>query len=484
MAVTTPASGAVQQFDLEPSHLRDRTYATRQRQRLIDVSALIAFMIVTLYVLPSALVAPQLSTAGRPALLLGLLLTLVWGLNKLHPQLAMRGPQPIRWAVAVWLVTLLLSYAAGQARGLTEIEANSTDLSMLYYLVFCGIVLICADGVPTRRRLDDLVRVLVWSGAVVAIIALVQALLEFDLTQYIRLPGFEFHHDLIGFEQRAGFERIASTTGHYIELSAVMAITLPFAIHVARFGEHRLMRQLATIAGLLIAITIPMTLSRTGILAALVMGVTMLPAWSWRVRFNLMVVAFGLTAVAIVGRPGFMGTVQSLFTDWSEDNSIQGRTSRYEIVFDFFEQRPWLGRGPGTFVPDLYLILDNQWLGVLVSNGLVGVAGLAAIHLTAIWLAGTTIRRSSVPADKHLAACLLTAQVIAVVGAGTFDSFAFSTFATTVAICTGFTGALWRLVHHSRQVRSTGARLGDPWRPPRPAAAGPAPVSPAPPPMA
>jgi O-antigen ligase len=466
MAVT---AGTARPFDLEPSHLRDHTYATRQRQRLIDVSALIGLMILTLFLLPSALVAPQLSTAGRPALLLGLLLTGIWGFSKLHPELSVRGPQPIRWAVAAWLVALLLSYAAGQSRGLAEVEANSTDLSMLYYLVFCGIVLICADGIPTRQRLDDLLRMLVWSGAVMALIALVQALLEFDLTQYIQLPGFEFHHDLIGFEQRAGFERIASTTGHYIELSAVMAITLPFAIHVARFAPTRLVRQLAAIAGLLIAITIPLTLSRTGILAALVMAVTMLPAWSWRVRFNLAVVAFGLVAVAILGRPGFMGTVWSLFTEWSEDNSIQGRTGRYEIVYEFFQERPWLGRGPGTFVPDLYLILDNQWLGVLVSSGLVGVAGLLALHFTAIGLAWKTIRRSTDPADRHLATCLLTTQVIAVVGAGTFDSFAFSTFATTVAICIGFTGALWRLSHRSPEVRSTGARLG---KPPPPGAAG------------
>jgi O-antigen ligase len=476
MAVTT---GVARQFDLEPSHLRDRTYATRRRRRLIDVSALIGLMIIALYLLPSALVAPQLSTAGRPALLLGLVLAAAWGFTKLHPQLAMRGPQPIRWAVAVWLVALLLSYAAGQSRGLAAVEATSSDLSMIYNLVFCGIILACADGIPTRERLDDLLRVLVWSGAAMALIALVQALLELDLTQYIQLPGFEFHHELIGFEQRAGFERIASTTGHYIELSAVMAITLPFAIHVARFGQPRLVRQLATIAGLLIAITIPMTLSRTGILAAMVMGVTMLPAWSWRVRFNLAAVALGLTAVAIVGRPGFMGTVQSLFTDWSEDNSIQGRTSRYDIVFEFFHERPWLGRGPGTFVPDVYLILDNQWLGILVSSGLIGVAGLATLHLTAIWLAWKVIKNSSDPADRHLAACLLTAQVIAVVGAGTFDSFAFTTFATAVAICTGFTGALWRLTHRSPQVRSTGARLEGEWNRPPPGSAGPAPISPA-----
>jgi O-antigen ligase len=446
--------------DLDPSHLRDQTYATRRRVKLIDVSSLIGLAILALFLLPSALVAPQLSTLGRPALLVGLLLTMVWGITKLHPHLTVRGPQPIRWAIGLWLVTLLLSYAAGQARGLTAVEATSTDLTMLYLLVFCGIVLACADGIPNRQRLNDLLRILVWSAAVMALIALVQAFLLFDLTQYIVLPGFEFHHELVGFEQRAGYERIASTTGHYIELSAVMAITLPFAIHVARFASTRLTRQLATIAALLIAATIPLTLSRTGILALLVMAVTMLPAWSWRVRFNLAGITFGLMAVAVVGRPGFIGTLKSLFTEWGEDDSIQGRTGRYDIVYEFFRERPWLGRGPGTFVPDVYLILDNQWLGILVASGLIGVVGLAALHITTIWLARSVMRQSDSAEDRHLAACMLTAQVIAIVGAGTFDSFAFTTFATMVAICTGLTGALWRLTHRSRQVRTTGARLG------------------------
>lgn len=446
--------------DLEPSHLRERTYATRRRVKLIDVSSFIGLLIFTLFLLPSALIVPQLSTLGRPPLLIGLVLTMVWVISRLHPDATVRGRQPIRWAVAVWLVTLLLSYAAGQARGLTIAEANSTDLFMLYLLVFCGIVIACADGIPSRQRLDDLLRLLVWCAAAMALIAIIQAFLALDVTQYIVLPGFELHHELVGFEERAGYERIASTTGHYIELSAVMAITLPFAIHVARFGKTRLIRQLGVGAGLLIAAAIPLTLSRTGILAALVMVVMMVPAWPWRTRFNLLATGVGLIAVAIIGRPGFMGTLVALFADWDDDISIQGRTGRYDVVFEFFNERPWLGLGPGTFIPSQYLILDNQWLGTLVSAGLIGVAGMLGLHLTAIWLARSVRKRTTSGEDRHLAACLVAAQVIAIVGAGTFDSFAFTTFATTVALCTGFTGALWRLTHSSREIRTVGARLG------------------------
>jgi O-antigen ligase len=195
-------------------------------------------------------------------------------------------------------------------------------------------------------------------------------------------------------------------------------------------------------------------------LAMVVMMVTMLPAWPWRMRFNVIAAGVILMAFAVLARPGLIGTILSLFLTFSDDPSIQGRTNDYDIVQQFFNERPWLGRGPGTFVPELYLILDNQWLAELIQGGILGVAALAGVLGTAITLSVLALRRAATAADRHLAACLLTLQVVAVIGSGTFDTFAFTTFATTVALGIGMSGALWRLTHPSRQVRTTAARLG------------------------
>ena len=458
MTVTPPPEWV--RPDLDPGLLRQHTYTSRRRRHLVDVSALLSLMIATLFLVPSVLGAPQMSTVGRPAHLVGAVLAVAWLATRAHPDLAVRGPQPMRVAVAIWLVTLLLSYAAGQGRGLTDAEARSTDLIMLYLLIFCGVVLACADGIASRERLGRVVRVLVWSAAGMAVIGLLQALADVDLAEYLVLPGLEFRQELVGLQQRAGFHRIASTTGHFIEFSAVMAVTLPFAVHLARFGDTRLVRQMAIVCGLLIASVIPLTLSRTGILAVLATFLVMLPLWSWRVRFNLVALALGLVALAILARPRLMGTLRSLFTNWESDNSIQGRTNRYDAVLEYVRERPLLGRGPGTFLPDQYLLLDNQWLATLVSNGVVGVIGLVIVHGVAATLAVATIRQATTPQDRHLAGCLLAAQVIAVIAAGTFDSFAFTTFTTTIAICTGLTAALWRLSHPRRSVRTASSRLG------------------------
>ncbi len=106
----------------------------------------------------------------------------------------------------------------------------------------------------------------------------------------------------------------------------------------------------------------------------------MTPVWSWRTRYNYLFAALILVAVFMVVRPGLLGTLRyMLFATAEEDPSIEGRTQDYALVGHFFIQRPLLGRGPNTLVPELYngLVLDNQWLYTLVTGGIVGVVAFA-----------------------------------------------------------------------------------------------------------
>lgn len=447
--------------DFDPSYIDERVYASRRRRYLLDVAALLNLLLVLLFLLPSRLVLPQLTAVGRPALLIGLGLTGAWLVSKLHPRLAMRGPQPMRWAAVAFYLSFLMSYAAGYFRGLTVLEANSADRGVIFISTFLGIVLAAADGLPNQRRLDDVVHMLVWCAGGMAAIGLAQFALNIDVTRYLVVPGLTLISDLEGFEGRGdGFFRVASTASHYIEYSAVMAICVPFAVHVARFGRSPLARQMGLCCALLCAAAVPVTLSRTGILALVVVVLAMLPAWPWRVRFNIAVLGMVLTAGMALVRPGLIGTITSLFVNLNNsDPSISGRTDDYDVVYQYIAERPWLGRGSGTFIPKLYIILDNQWLSQLVSNGIIGVLALAGLHATAITLAVIAYRRSTQESERHLAACLIAVQVVAIVAGGTFDSFAFTTFTTLLALLTGMAGAMWRFTHPARLVRTTGPRL-------------------------
>jgi O-antigen ligase len=421
---------------------------------LIDITALVNFMVAMIFLLPARLVMPQLPAVGRPALMLGLFVAAVWAVSKIHPRYAMRGPQPMRWAAAVFLTAALLSYAAGFMRGLPTLEANGADLSLIATAIFVGTVLVVADCVPNRDRLDALVRTLVWSAAAMALIGLASYATRIDLAAYVQIPGLVLHGDLSGLQARGyGFVRVASTATHYIEFSTVMAMVLPFAIHLAMYGRTRTVRQNGLISAVLIAAAIPVALSRTGILAAAIGLLSMSFAWNWRTRLNVAGMGIGVLASIMIVQPGLLGTIRSLFLNMGNDPSVQGRTEDWQIMMAYFFERPWLGRGMGTFIPDLYIVVDNQWLQQLVGGGLIGVAALLEIHIAGFAVAMIARARSTSAEDRHLCACIAAVQPMAIVAGATFDSFAFSTFVATLAFITGMSGTIWRLNHPNRQVR-------------------------------
>src|SRR5262249_30239296 len=147
-----------------------------------------------------------------------------------------------------------------------------------------------------------------------------------------------------------------------------------------------------------------------------------------------------------------------LFEDPSRNPAFTVRADRYPLVFHYVAQRPWLGRGTGTWVQPQYQVLDNQWLDTLLTNGILGVAALAGLHITGIVLAVMALRRSRIDEDRHLCAALISTQLIGLAVAGTFDSLSFSTFAVILALNLGFCGTVWRVTHPTRTVRTSTTR--------------------------
>lgn len=459
---------AVQQvhpLDLDPSLVERWTYTTRRRRHLLDGGALLALTAASGMLISSPQVLPGLQGLGRPVTVMGLMVTAGWALSKLHPRLVIRGPQPLRWAAAVFLSAMLFSYASGFIRGLPAIEARAADRTMLLYIVYIGIALFCADGLANRTRLDELLRILVAFGTAMALIGHINFAFGVDLVSYMQLPGLIDHAEEIETRDRGiGFYQVASTAAHYIEFSTVMVLLLPFAIHATRFSRSSLARQLAFMAAILIAAAVPVTLARTGFAGMALVTAVLFFFWDWRTRFNILVVAAGLTAMLMIIRPGLIGTLRSLFVSAGDDPSVQGRTEDYGPAFEYVAQHPWFGRGIGTFIPTLYRFIDNDWLIHLITVGWVGAIAYAAWHLTAITLAAVAYHRSERSEDRHLCACLIAAQIAAMVMAFFFDAMSFSTHTTVLAILTGATAAMWRFTHPSRQVRSSSPRLDTPRR--------------------
>jgi polysaccharide biosynthesis protein PslJ len=445
---------AIHPGDLEPSLIGGQTYFTRRRILRLDAATLLGLMVVLLTAIPERLIIPGTTDVGRPAIVVCVVLFAWWILVRFNPRLVLVGPQPIRWALVVYWLSIIISYGVGFLRGLTAMEANSSDRWLISTAAFSGVILTTADGLSNWERFRTVLRIFVWSSAFMALVGLVEAALARDITQYLLLPGLAEKGAAPELQARGAGLRVASNTTHYIELSAVLATALPFAIHLIRFEAGR-RRRWFLLAAALIGAAIPATISRTGIVAVLIAFLVLMPLWTWRMRYNALLSCIAIFGTLAAAKPAFAATLIEMFTGFSEDPSITSRTERYELVGYYFAQRPWFGRGTGTWVPPQYQYLDNQWLATALCNGLLGVTALAVLYLTPLTLALLALRRATTPEDKHVCAALISTQLIAMFVSATFDSLWFDTYATTLALTIGLCGAAWRFTHPARQIRTS-----------------------------
>jgi O-antigen ligase len=441
--------------DLEPSLVDPRMYVTRRRILRLDAATLLGLMIALLTLLPSRLIFPGTTDTGRPAIVVCLLMFSWWVLARLNPRLVLVGPQPIRWALLVYWLSIVISYAIGYLRGLTAMESGSADRWILGTAAFSGVILACADGLANWDRLKTVIKVFVACAAFMSLFGLAEAVLARDLTHLLVIPGLAEKGAAPLLQVRGSGLRVASTTTHYLELSGVLATALPFAIHFTRFAETRQLRRRFGFAAVLVGAGIPATISRTGLIAVVITALVLMPLWRWRLRYNALGICLSILGALAAAKPSFAATLLDMFTKFNSDPSITSRTERYALVGYYFSQRPWFGRGTGTWVPPQYQYLDNQWLATALCNGIVGVAALAALYITALTLAILALRRATSPEDKHLCAALISTQLMAMFISATFDSLWFDTYATVVALTIGFCAAVWRFTHPARAIRTS-----------------------------
>ncbi len=462
--MTTAAAPARRRLRLRGLFAR----VTSRRHQALDAAVLLSVVVATVFVLPARAVVRGLGAAGRPHFIVAAGLLVWWLISQMHPRLRVRGTHPLLVLVWVYVGWLVLAWGMGYDRGLRPAEASNSDRTMIAAFAYLGVFLVAAYGLRSRHRVDIVLRTVVVGSAFSSAFAWVQFFLNRDYTEWLMLPGLEAHQSIIGIAERGAgmFARVAGTAGHYIEFGVVAAVTLPLAVHYAMIRPPG-KRGNAWFAVLLIGGAVPFSLSRSAIVAFILVAIVMLVGWPRRTRFNAVAALLLAVPVYMVIKPGLLGTIRSLFLSAPTDPSITGRTDDYATVWGYVAQRPIIGRGPGTFTPDQYILLDNQWLLSLVEIGWVGVLLLAVIFLTAIRVLVNIRRRAAFVGDQELAdlaLCLLAVVVTYAVTAAFFDAFFFTTATTLLWLTLGVTVALARqqrrhLQHLGIPVLGVGERL-------------------------
>ncbi|MGW6685327.1 O-antigen ligase family protein [Streptomyces sp. NPDC054961] len=434
----------------------------RTRARELDATALLTGYLGLAFFIPSNLTLPGLGGVGTPANVFALL-ALFWYLatwlsGRIRAAPRTRLPRLVMWLLAV---SVLASYLANASRGSTHKEVLGADRGLIGLLVWVSLVVLVSAGVQDRARLDVLLRRTVVMGAVVAAIGYYDFFTATNIAEKISIPGLQSSVAQITTLDRGAFTRPRSTTAQPLEFGGMLALLLPFAVQQAfdpvraHLSRWRRWAPVALMGGAL-----PLTVSRTSIIGALIVVLVMVPRWKPQRRWTTFGLLMGSVAVFKVLVPGLIGTITTLFGSFlsNSDSSTQARTVKYSAIVPYVEERPLFGRGLGTFTPDLYFFTDNQYMLTLAEMGLLGLVALFALFLTGIHQGGAIRRLAADESDRELGQAFFASALVALVSAATFDALSFPMFAgmffLTIAAGGSYLGFIRRAAPKPRTVES------------------------------
>jgi O-antigen ligase len=381
--------------------------------------------------------------------LLALALLGWYGLLWLHPRFGLhRGRQPIRLAVAALACIFVAAYVSANRHYMDTTSQNGADREMICLAGWAAILLLAADGIQSWDQFRLLLRRIVTCVSVISALGLAQFITAFNLANYVVIPGLYRQITFQDLGTRDGLNRPSATTAQPLELAAVLALTLPLALHQARFAppgrRFRCWLQVALIGGAL-----PLTISRSAVLGLLVVVVMLVPTWPKRDRRRALLGILGGVAALGIAVPNLAPLLYQLFAQTGAESSSLSRLNAYSSSVSFIAAHPWLGQGFGTFAPQTYFFVDNQYLTTLIETGVLGLLVLVALFCLGYHLARVARRSCAGEENRDLLQCLAVSMVNVAMSFFVFDALAFAIFSGMTFLLLGCIGAAWRLVRTS-----------------------------------
>jgi polysaccharide biosynthesis protein PslJ len=349
--------------------------------------------------------------------------------------------------------------------------SGEVQKALMFLLSYVVVLYVTTSVIRRLDHVDFLAKVLVGGGAVVAFSSIIEARTGFNVFNHLSavMPFLRDTGELVGGYQRAGTSklRVFGSAQHPIALGAVFVMLTPLAFYLAR--RYRQRRWL--VCALMFAAACASTISRTGIVMFVVLGIVFL--WLRPKEIRKLWPALLLTPVAIhFALPGTLGAIKQTFLPAgglvaeqhaSANTSGSGRLADVGPALQRWSERPTLGEGYGAQRVDLSAkgtdanIFDDQWLGTLVSSGIVGFFGW-------LWLFFRAVRRFGKEAKKDLSergwllASIAAGIAAYAIGMLTYDAFAFIQVTFLMFIFLGIGSALMEARPTPLAVREERAR--------------------------
>jgi hypothetical protein len=420
-------------------------------RRGIDAVTMLTVYLVLLLAIPSGVVISALGSLGRPSLIWGLVLLSWWIVDRLQaqPRDTRTVSQPVRFAFVVFLMIILVSFAAAMLRGQPDDQVSPAFTALVRVLSWAGVLLVAIDGIRTMPDLARMARRIGIGAGLLAALGLTQFLTGQALVDFFgSIPGLTLAG---GLGERAGVIRSSGTAIHPLEYATALNAALPLVIAAAVSNGFR-SRQSGRalwwwLPVCLISISSLVAVSRSAIIGLAVAVISMIPTLPGRLRLGAIAVGSVLALAVLAAVPGLLSTTVQLFTGAADDPSTQSRTNALERVPEFMSTSPLVGSGFGLFLPRYY-IFDNQWVLVAIELGILGVIGFAGIFVAGIWSARQA--RWSESADLRLLGYSLAASLfnVAILFAF-FDGLSFPIAGGMLFLLAGLCGSVRAIASRS-----------------------------------
>ena len=219
---------------------------------------------------------------------------------------------------------------------------------------------------------------------------------------------------------------VVGPTSEPLELATLLSLVLCPAIIFAiesRERAHRIMWLTAT----MILMAGALATSRKTSVVAPVIGLGVLTAYRPRVmvRGLLLAIVPGILAIHVLA-PGQLGSVISELepAHATKVNTDKVRVQRYDAVRPDVMSHLVIGDGYSSYDPQMFRYLDNEYLGLLITAGVLGMVGLLAVFAALFTLSHPTIRG---PDRARSGAALAMQAMVAMtmVCCALFDTLAF-----------------------------------------------------------
>lgn len=362
-----------------------------------------------------------------------LVLLLLWFVAAL----VLRGPgRPVVRFTGVH-VAIIVFFLAAVVGALLNLDAlmhvSESNLFMkklallVSYMMVFGIV---ASSVRARE-VERYVRLMLR----LAVVAAIGTIWEY---RFLYNPFYEFAQkipffsvtlppDLYGRDS-IGRLSVYGPAGHPLETATLLSMALPFAI--VRALDEDAPRDQRIKSGLMAAVILAgaMATGRKTSVVAPAMAIFLIfayrPHQMLRVAFP-MIIGFGAAVHTLAPR-----VIGSLFYQLQPSNltgslSTQDRASDFDGVMPDVTKHLVFGRGYGTYDPHKYRVLDDEYLGLLINTGVVGIVCYVGMLLTAL-VAAHRLTRASSTARSQFGLGAAAAVLVVGVSTGLFDLMSFA----------------------------------------------------------